>query len=151
MLGGGAREFGWLLTIRGVGGLLGGLIVGHAGSALKPARLFPLSLIIAGVLGLVMFNFPVLLLALAILFLWGTPAMGAQVSSQTLLQTGVPGQYQGRIFGAYGTTSALLLLCGQGLASALGNCLGTVPMLNVDAGLYVLARLMALAMLRRIL
>ena len=148
LLGGGAREFGWLLTIRGVGGLIGGFLVSHVGRGLRPAHLFPLSLLIAGILGLILFNLPVLYVALVILFLWGTPAMGAQASSQTLLQTSIADTYQGRVFGAYGTTSALALLCGQGLASTLGSGIGTVPLLNVDAGLYLLASLLALLMLR---
>lgn len=148
LLGGGVQEFGWLLTIRGIGGLVGGFIVGHMGNRLKPTALFPLSLAAIGGLGLVMFNLPVLLIALVILFLCGIPAMGAQVSSQTLLQTKVDAQYQGRVFGAYGTTTALLLLGGQGLAGALGACLGTVPMLNANACLYISAALIALVMLR---
>jgi MFS family permease len=149
LLGGGAREFGWLLTIRGIGGLIGGLVVGHASHWLQPSGLFPLSLAIIGGLGLIMFNLPVLTVALVILFLLGIPAMGAQVSSQTLLQTGVGERYQGRVFGAYGTTVALLLLGGQGLASTLGNHLGTVPMLNANAGLYVLAALIGVYAARR--
>ena len=148
LLGGGAREFGWLLTIRGIGGLIGGLLVGHLGGRLRPSILFPLSLAVIGGLGLVMFNLPVLLVALAVLFLWGIPAIGAQVGSQTLLQTKVGNQYQGRVFGAYGTTSAFLLLGGQGLAGALGSRFSTVSLLNVDACLYVLAALIALVMLR---
>ncbi len=148
LLGGGAQEFGWLATIRGVGGLLGGLVVGQMRALGKPQRLFPLSLIVAGFLGVVMFNVPVLLVAMAMLFLWGLPAMGAQVSVQTLLQSNVANQYQGRVFGAYGTTAALLVLCGQGLASGFGDHLGVIAMLNIDAILYFGAGVTALAMMR---
>ncbi len=147
LLGGGAQEFGWLATLRGVGGLVGGLVVGQMRDVVKPSRLFPLSLMIAGLLGLVMFNVPVLLVAMAMLFLWGLPAMGAQVSVQTLLQSHVTNHYQGRIFGAYGTTAALLVLCGQGLASGLGDSIGVIPLLNIDAVLYLSAGVLALAML----
>jgi MFS family permease len=148
LLGGGAQEFGWLATIRGVGGLLGGLVVGQMSALVKPQYLFPVCLMIAGVLGVVMFNVPVLLVAMAMLFLWGLPAMGAQVSVQTLLQSNVANQYQGRVFGAYGTTAALLVLCGQGLASGFGDHLGIVAMLNIDAILYLGAGVIALVLMR---
>lgn len=147
-LGGGVQEFGWLLTVRAIGGLIGGLLVSHIGNRVSPTTLFPLSLVAIGGLGLVMFNSPLLLVALVTLFLMGIPATGAQVSSQTLLQTGANPRYQGRVFGAYGATTAFLLLGGQGLAGALGAYLGTVPMLNTNACLYILAALLASAMLQ---
>jgi MFS family permease len=139
VLHGGAVALGWLLTVRGLGGLIGGFVIGRVGNILKLKRLFPLSLLVLGLFGLAIFNLQTLWLAMGILFLWGVPAMGAQVSSYTLLQNNVPHNYQGRIFGAMGTTAALLALCGQGLASALGDRLGIVPLLNVNAVLYLLA------------
>jgi hypothetical protein len=76
--------------------------------------------------------------------------MGAQVSSQTLFQTHVANQLRGRVFGAFGTTIALLMLSGQGLASLLGDRIGIVLMLNIGAGLYILAGGIALVMLYKL-
>lgn len=148
LLESGVQEYGSLLTVRGAGGLVGGLIVGLIGDRIRLSALFPLSLVIIGGLGLVMFNLRTFVVALVVLFLVGIPAMGAQVSSQTLLQTSVEAQYHGRVFGVYGTISALFMLSGQGLAGALGMSLGTVPLLNVNACLYLSAALVALFMLR---
>ncbi len=41
------------------------------------------------------------------------------VGAQTLLQKRVPDSHRGRVFGAYETTQALLLLVGMGLAAVL--------------------------------
>jgi hypothetical protein len=65
--------------------------------------------------------------------------MGAQVSCQTLLQRSVTDAYQGRVFSAYGTTAALLLLGGQGVASGVAAHVDLVVLLNVYVGLYVIS------------
>lgn len=136
-LGGGAQEFGWLVTWRGVGGLLGSFLIARIYPVLSPRRLLATSLLVAGLLGVVMVNVPFLLVAMASLFMWGIPAMGAQVSCQTLLQQSVTNAYQGRVFSAYGTTAALLLLGGQGIASGVAAHVDLVVLLNVYAGLYL--------------
>ena len=65
--------------------------------------------------------------------------MGWFVGAQTLLQKWVPDSYRGRVFGAYETTQALLLLVGIGLAAALAAPLGVVVVLSVVGTLYILA------------
>jgi len=149
LLHGGALVLGWLLTIRGLGGLIGGLAVGVSSRFMPPWRMFPLSLGLIGLLALIMYNALALMWALVILFLIGVPAMGAQVSSQTLFQSNVADQLRGRVFGAFGTTVALLMLSGQGLASALGDHVGIVAMLNIGGGLYILAGVIALVMMHK--
>jgi MFS family permease len=148
LLRGGALELGWLLTVRGLGGLMGGLVVGWLGDRLAPITLFSLSLGAIGLLGLTMYNVSVLIVALAALFLIGVPAMGAHASSQTLLQSAVADGYLGRVFGALGMTIGLATLAGQGLASVLADRLSIVVMLNASGCLYVLAGMVALVMMR---
>ncbi len=65
--------------------------------------------------------------------------MGWFVGAQTLLQKWVPDSYRGRVFGAYETTQALLLLVGMGLAAVLATPLGVVVVLSVVGALYILA------------
>ena len=150
LLKGGAMEFGWLLTLRGLGGLLGGLIFGRIGTAVQPQRIFPWTLVGIGALLLVMFNNPVLLFAMIILCLTGILAIGASVTSTTMLQNGVSNDYLGRIFGAYGMIAALMALVGQGSASVLADRWGVVVLLNIGGGLYVLAGLIPLVMLKNL-
>ena len=148
LLGGGAMEFGWLLILRGLGGLLGGLIFGRIGTTVQPHRIFPWTLAGMGLLLLVMVNNPVLVLALILLCLIGILAIGANVTSTTMLQNSAPNDYLGRIFGLLGMTSGLMILLGQGLASAFADRLGVVVLLNIAAGLYFLSGLIPLVMLK---
>ena len=146
LLKGGALEFGWLLTLRGLGGLLGGLIFGQIGTMMKPQRIFPWTLVGIGSLLLVMFNFPVLLLALITLCITGILAVGASATSTTMLQNGVSNGYRGRIFGVFGMIAALMTLLGQGSAGALADRWGVGVLLNIGGGLYVLSGLIPLVM-----
>jgi len=146
LLKGGALEFGWLLTLRGLGGLLGGLIFGQIGTMMKPQRIFPWTLVGIGSLLLVMFNFPVLLLALITLCITGILAVGASATSTTMLQNSVSNGYLGRIFGVFGMIAALMTLLGHGSAGALADRWGVGVLLNIGGGLYVLSGLIPLVM-----
>lgn len=144
---GGAQALGAILTVRGVAGLIGGLVIEQVGKRLSPERLLGWSLIAFGALFLVEVNFPYIPLILAITLLNGPPVIGWLTSTQTLLQAATTDEYRGRVFGAYGTTNALMLLAGTGLGSLLGDAVGIVPLLNASGVLYALAGLLALGLL----
>lgn len=148
VLRGGAPVFGWLVAIQGVGGLIGGFIIGHVDKVVPPTRLITVSEVAVGVIFLAMYSVPVLPLALVLSALLSVPATGYQVSTQTLLQTGVADLYRGRIFGSLGMIQSLFLLGGMGLASALGDRLGVVPLLDAAGGLFCCAGMVALALPR---
>jgi len=156
VLHGGAIERGWLASAQAIGGLLGGLLIGRAGRALRPIALIGWSGALLGVLSLAQFNvtaFPidaalVFPLTLALKALIGLPIMGMFVSLDTLLQQNVADRYRGRIFGAYGALSAFSMVIGQVLASLLGDRAGIVPMLDVMAFLYLVAGALALLLPR---
>jgi hypothetical protein len=63
------------------------------------------------------------------------------------LQTSAEDRYRGRVFGAFGTTQALLMLAGTLVGGALGDAAGIVPVLVVQSGAYVLAGLLVLVLL----
>jgi MFS family permease len=149
-LDGGAIALGWLLTVRGLGGLLGGLVIGLASRFVPPNRLFPICIGAVGFLSLIMYNASALIWPMVILFLIGLPAMGAQISSNTLFQRTVSDLFRGRVFGAFGATVAFLMMMGQALATALGDSIGIVVMLNVGACLYILAGCIAMWMMLRV-
>lgn len=147
MLGGSAAALGWLMTARGLGGLLGGFLLGYAGNRLSIDRLLPLCLTAFGALLLITFNVALLPLVLALVALVGIAAAGWQISLQVLLQASVAERYRGRIFGAYGTLNALLGLVGMGVASLLGDQIGALPLLNASAMLDLLAAALAFGLL----
>jgi Na+/melibiose symporter-like transporter len=152
VLGGGALELGWLMSAQAVGGLIGGLLVGSAGRIFAPARLIGLSGVLFGAIDLAIFNYPAfvpgIVLGLILFVVVGIPGVGFATGVNTLLQTTVADQYRGRIFGALGTTQGLLMLIGTASAGALGDRLGVVTVLNIQGGGYILAGLIALALLR---
>jgi predicted MFS family arabinose efflux permease len=82
-------------------------------------------------------------------FVMTMPVVGAGAGSSTLLQTGVPDAYRGRVFGALNTTAALVGLAGVGLAGICGDVLGIVPMLSMAGGITLLAGVIALVILPR--
>lgn len=144
----GAIEFGWMVTAQGIGNLIGGSLIAQVGKVVQPSALFPLALGITGMAFLATFHAPTLPLALVFITLAGVAMVGWMVSERTLLQSGVPDQYRGRIFGAYGTSNSLLMLGGIGLASGLAELLGAQPVLNMAGSLYVVAGVVSLLMLR---
>lgn len=147
ILGGSALEYGWVQVAVASGGLIGTFIIGRTGQMLSSGRLIGLSGMTIGLLLLATFNLPSLPIILALQFLVGIPAVGFFVTIRTLLQTSAADHYLGRIFGTYNTTNALLIFVGQGLASALGDRLGLVSMLNLSGGLYFLGGVVALVIL----
>jgi predicted MFS family arabinose efflux permease len=146
VLHGDAQTFGWVVTAQGIGGLIGGMLAGTLGRLFSPVRIMAVSACIMGVLILLIVNIPVLPVVLALLAVSGLPMVAFMVSEATLLQSGVADLYRGRVMGSYGTVLALAMLMGMGAASALGDWLGAVPLLDLVSGLYVLAGLVVLAL-----
>jgi len=147
VVGVGSAEFGLVLTARGVAGILGGIVVGAIGSKFKPDHLISFGLIGTGVALAAMVFWPVYAISLLIMILISVPLMAWLISSQTWMQTHAPGEYLGRVFGAYGTLSAMLALIGMAFASGLGDTLGISTTLYFGGGIYIMSGLLALALL----
>jgi MFS family permease len=135
----GPLAFGWILTAQAVGGIIGGLVVGHLGCRIPTLRLLAWGNALVGVLLLVMYNIPLLPVALLVELLIGPEQVATGVALQTLMQTSVENSYQGRVFGAMSTTGALLGMLGGACAAPLGQSIGIVPALNITALLTLLA------------
>jgi MFS family permease len=151
VLRGGALELGWLMSAQAVGGLIGGLVVGYAANALTPSRLLGLSAVAIGLIDLTIFNYPAffsgITLGLILFVVVGVPVTGVLTSLYTLLQNATEDRYRGRVFGAFDTTQALLILVGTLVGGALGDVIGVVVVLNVQGGAYVLAGILVLMLL----
>lgn len=145
----GALEFGWITAAQGVGGVLGGLLIGHVSKVAPPIRLIAPSGVLLGILFLIMFNTRSLPFILTLSAVNGLPVTGFVVSLHTLLQTSVADQFRGRLLGAYITTGSLLMLIGLGLGTMLGDRLSIPLLLNGVGGLLVLAGLEAAVLLSR--
>ena len=150
VVGVGSTEFGIVLTVRGVAGILGGIVIGAIGSKFKPEHLISFGLIGTGVALVAMIIWPVYGISLLIMILISVPLMAWLISGQTWLQTHAPGEYRGRVFGAYGTLSALLMLVGMAFASGLGDTLGISNTGYFGGVIYILSGVLAFILLRGI-
>ena len=130
VLRGGSQELGFLFTGQAVGGLVGGVIVGRMSKRLNVANLVGPGLFALGLLELAVFNVPIFYFDILFFVLVGPAVIALETGIQTLLQMNVEDRYMGRVFGAFGTTIALAVLAGQGIASALGGQTGAVPLMT---------------------
>ena len=74
----------------------------------------------------------------------GGPAFMAWIiSMQTALQQSTEDSYRGRIFGAYSTTSTVLMFVGAGLAGFIADSLGTSFLMAASAIIYIIAGVVA--------
>jgi MFS family permease len=150
VVGVGSTEFGLVLTVRGVAGILGGIVIGAIGSKFNPYHLISFGLLGSGVAMVAIVFWPIYAVSLLILILLSVPLMGWLISSQTWIQSNAPGEFRGRVFGVYGTLSALLALIGMAFASGLGERLGISETLYFGGGIYIISGILAFVLLRRI-
>jgi len=148
VLKGGAGDFGLVLSAQAIGGVVGSLVIGRIGRLLSPGPMVGISGVVNGLILLIIFNFHSLALALALFVVAGLPVGAFFVSLQTALQKNVADEYLGRVFGAFGTTVALMTLIGMAFASAMGDRLGIVPTLDIVGVLNIAAGLVAFSLLR---
>ncbi|MBO0792319.1 MAG: MFS transporter [Ktedonobacteraceae bacterium] len=149
---GGAAEMGWMMGSQAIGGLLGGLGVGWVASRIVPTRLLGICAFVFGCIDLIIFNYPAffsgLLIPLGLFVLVGIPTAGMFSGYMTIIQTGTPDEYRGRVFGALFALGGLMTLIGASVAGLLGDRLGPVLLLNIQGGGYVLAGVLAWFWLR---
>ncbi|MCE7988566.1 MAG: MFS transporter [Caldilinea sp. CFX5] len=146
----GVQAVGWLFSIRGVAGLLGGLLVPLAAQILAPKTLLGVSLLVLGSAVFVAVALPTFWVITSCMLLLGMATIGWLSTQQALLQSGATDAVRGRVFGAYRATNGLMLLIGTSTASVLGDRIGISPLLTASAVLYALAGLVALFVLSRI-
>ena len=148
VLGGGSVEVGWLLTAQAVGGLVGSLFVGRVSRSVKAWQMVWIGFVLLGVIDLITFNSGVLWVALVLMAIVGVPVTMLQTGVMTLFQMSVEDRFRGRVLGAFGTVSALLLMLSMAFTSVFGEQIGIVPMLSIAAILDILAGVVAWRLLR---
>jgi Na+/melibiose symporter-like transporter len=153
VLGGDGADVGLLRGVQAIGGLLGGVLVVGLATRLEAGRLLGVSLLVFAAIDLAIWNGPLLTTAdwlyLALFVAAGIPGVGVLTGLTSLVQERTAGAYLGRVFATYlGSFNGLMAL-GMLLAGLLGDTLGVVAVLNAQAGLYLLAGLIAVATLGR--
>jgi hypothetical protein len=152
VLHGGATGVGWLRGVQAIGGLLGGILVGSIGTRVRASSLISVGSLGFGLVELAIWNSPSLVPGLAlptVLFVVvGLPGAAYGAGLNIMLQTSTVDQYRGRIFGAFAASYSVLMVGGMGLAGVLGDRVGVLPILNAQAGIYILTGLLALVLFR---
>jgi MFS family permease len=144
----GPEVFALLMTTHATFGILGTALVGRFGVDVEPRQLICWSSLVSGAAGLVMYNVPVLTLAVSVSAVVGVTSVISSVAVETVVQRGVRDEFRGRVFGALGASGALLSLLGAATGGLLGEVVGVVPMLSVAALLIVTAGFVALLAFR---
>jgi predicted MFS family arabinose efflux permease len=153
VLGGDGADVGLLRGVQAIGGLLGGVLVVGLATRLEAGRLLGVSLLVFAAIDLAIWNGPVLTTAdwlyLGLFVAAGIPGVGVLTGLTSLVQERTAEAYLGRVFATYlGSFNGLMAL-GMLLAGLLGDTLGVVAVLNAQAGLGLLAGLIAVATLGR--
>ena len=153
VLGGDGADVGLLRGVQAIGGLLGGVLVVGLASRLEAGRLLGVSLLVFAAVDLAIWNGPVLTTAdwlyLGLFVAAGIPGVGVLTGLTSLVQERTAEAYLGRVFATYMGSFNGLMALGMLLAGLLGDTLGVVAVLNAQAGLYLLAGLIAVATLGR--
>jgi MFS family permease len=150
VLHGDAAETGLLRGVQAVGAIGGGLLLAVT-ARIRPARLVGLSCLVFGLVALATWNAPRLTTAVplyVVLFIAaGVPGVAMMAGMTTVLQSSTLDGERGRVFAALGLVSAAGQTVGMVAAGLLGDRLGAVTVLNGQAGMYLLAGLLAVAFL----
>jgi predicted MFS family arabinose efflux permease len=150
VVGVGSTKFGISLTVRGLAGIIGGLIIGALGNRFKPSHLISFGLIGTGAGLAAMVFWPNFIISLIVLILLSVPIMSWLLSCRTWIQSHSPDEYRGRVFGGLETFNALLMLVGMGFASGVGDTIGISTTLYISAGIYIISGILAIILLQRI-
>lgn len=144
----GPQVYALLLTAHSVAGIAGSLAVGFWGARFTPRLLVGWTSFVAGAALLVKFNLPLVALAFGLSLLGGATSVVSSVSIETLAQRTVRDEFRGRVFAALGASGALFSLAGAVVGGVAAQAVGVTTMLNVAAGLVILAGAVVLWALR---
>jgi MFS family permease len=147
-LGGSAVETGVLRGVQAIGGLLGGVLVGVLARRLAAGRLLGWALLVFGLLTAVVWNaaylttaLPVYLVAFAAV---GAPGVVIGAGMVSVLQLHTADATRGRVLSSFFSLFDGFQALGMIVAGALVVPFGLPALLDAQAGLYVLAGLLAL-------
>jgi Na+/melibiose symporter-like transporter len=152
VLHGNGSQYGLIVGIQGVGGIIGGLAVTAAGHRWSAYTLFGWGAVTFGIVDLVLFLYPVVLSgvvpALVCMLVVGIPGACTIAGMMTTFQTMTSDEFRGRVFGAMMAVGGLAILAGIGIASWLGGTVGIVPIIAIQGAGYVAGGFMVILALR---
>jgi Na+/melibiose symporter-like transporter len=152
VLHGSGSEYGLIVGIQAVGGIIGGVCVTSAGHRWSAYALFGWGSVAFGFIDLALFLYPLVLdgivPALVFMVMVGVPGACAIAGLMTTFQTLTGDEFRGRVFGAMMAVRALASIVGIGIAGWLGEAVGIVPIIAIQGGGYVVGGIVVLLVLR---
>lgn len=146
-------DFGALMAAQAVGGIIGSIYIARIARTIPAHRLLGVCLLIFGCCDLAFFYSPLLIRGIipGLIFIGivGFPGEGFFTIHMTMIQTLTTDAYRGRVLGALGALSSLLVLVGAVVAGVLGEHVNLILLLTVDGLGYIAAGIIALALLSR--
>lgn len=151
VLDGDARFYGIVTAAQAVGGIAGGAVVTAIGRRLDPRLLFGLGALVFGGGDAALFLYHLVVPAdwpaVAIIAAVGLPGAALAAGMQTVLQLATAPASRGRVFSALTITQNAVMLLGSGLAGTLAAGAGILPVIVVQAGVYVVGGVLVLVAL----
>lgn len=145
-LGGSATDLGLMLTGQALGGILGGLAAGSL--HVRPGRMVAGGCLVIALAISGLANSPNLIVGIACMAVAGVGAMAVLVGLTTILQSGTPPSHLGRVFALFTAWLSLFTLAGVGLATGVGQEVGSVSLLDMAAALIAIGGVVALRLTR---
>jgi Na+/melibiose symporter-like transporter len=151
-LGAGDTGAGIIRGVQAIGGVLGGLVTGALARRLAPRWMIGVGYLVFGTLSLVTWNlapFTTALWVYAGLFIaMGIPGVTTATGEITLVQTTVPARALGRVIAAVTTLDGAAQAVGLLIGGLLADSGDIIPVLDVQASLYLLCGLIGVVALR---
>lgn len=152
ILHGSSADYGLIVGIQAVGGIIGGLCVTSAGHRWSAYALFGWGSVAFGIIDLCLFLYPLVLSgvvpAVVFMILVGIPGACTVAGFMTTFQTMTSDEFRGRVFGAMNAVEGAAVLVGIVIASTLGEAVGIVPIIAIQGGGYVVGGVVVLVALR---
>ena len=152
VLGADGAAVGLIRGVQAIGGVAAGVLIGSIGARVGNRALVGWGFIAFGLISLATWNasrvtdaVPVYVILFMIV---GIPAVATSVGLQSIIQTVTPPTHLGRVFAAFEAGAGLLQVVGVVIAGALTDLIGVLPILNVQASIYVMCGFAALLLLR---
>lgn len=141
-LGMSSAEFGYIMTARGIGGLIGGLTLGQLGDRINPRHLLSGSLLMLATVIFIAVNVTALWVLMVAMVFGGIPAVGMFIAVQTIFHKNAPEEYLGRVFGLFQTVLMLLMFLGSAVAGLLGESVNASTIMFGAVAIYTFAALL---------
>lgn len=148
-----SAEVGLLRGVQAIGGIAAGILLAAPGRRASSRALVAGSLLAFGAIDLAIWNLPGLStsegLYLGLFIAVGAPGAAYVAGASTQLQQLTADGMRGRVFSTFGSVLNVGQTVGMIAAGVLADRLPLIVMLDAQAGLYLLAGALALALLRR--